>query len=109
MMHIELVANSAATVGVIYKVERGFARVVDQSGMTREVEPHLITQKRDSSRAIATDAEGNSIQDGDSVREMTGAVSLIHCRNPSVLAIDTWSTSSHLTRLYLYYIIENVN
>jgi transcription elongation factor len=67
--------NSAATVGVIYKVERGFARVLDQSGMTREVEPHLITQKRDSSRAIATDAEGNSIQDGDSVREMTGAVS----------------------------------
>lgn len=103
--------NSAATVGVIYKVERGFARVVDQSGMTREVEPHLITQKRDSSRAIATDAEGNSIQDGDSVREMTGAVSFIQCLNlnPSVHAIDTWSTSSHLTRFYLCCIIENVN
>ncbi|KAH7036501.1 hypothetical protein BKA57DRAFT_540026 [Linnemannia elongata] len=70
----DFVQLDAATVGVIYKVERGFARVVDQSGMTREVEPHLITQKRDSSRAIATDAEGNSIQDGDSVREMTGAM-----------------------------------
>lgn len=68
-------SNSAATVGVIYKVERGFARVLDQSGLTREVEPHLITQKRDSSRAIATDGEGNSIQDGDSVREIHGAVS----------------------------------
>lgn len=69
--------DSASTVGVIYKVERGFARVVDQSGMTREVEPHLILQKRDSSRAIATDGEGNSIQDGDSVREMGGGVSFL--------------------------------
>ena len=74
--------DSAATVGVIYKVERGFARVVDQSGMTREVEPHLILQKRDSSRAIATDGEGNSIQDGDSVREMGGGVSV--CCNYSI-------------------------
>jgi transcription elongation factor len=86
--------NSAATVGVIYKVERGFARVVDQSGMTREVEPHLITQKRDSSRAIATDAEGNSIQDGDSVREMTGAVSFIRSRKNSSLVVDILPESS---------------
>lgn len=82
------IVNSAATVGVIYKVERGFARVVDQSGMTREVEPHLITQKRDSSRAIATDAEGNSIQDGDSVREMTGAVGFACNRKKSALAVE---------------------
>ncbi|KAG0356522.1 transcription elongation factor spt5, partial [Gamsiella multidivaricata] len=70
----DFVQLDASTVGVIYKVERGFARVLDQSGLTREVEPHLITQKRDSSRAIATDGEGNSIQDGDSVREIGGAM-----------------------------------
>ena len=72
--------------GVIYKVERGFARVLDQSGLTREVEPHLITQKRDSSRAIATDGEGNSIQNGDSVREIGGAVSFYCCSllNPNL-------------------------
>ncbi|KAF9280240.1 transcription elongation factor spt5 [Mortierella alpina] len=70
----DFVQLDASTVGVIYKVERGFARVLDQSGLTREVEPHLITQKRDSSRAIATDGEGNSIQDGDSVREMGGSM-----------------------------------
>ncbi|KAG0330398.1 transcription elongation factor spt5 [Dissophora globulifera] len=70
----DFVQLDASTVGVIYKVERGFARVLDQSGIAREVEPHLITQKRDSSRAIATDGEGNSIQDGDSVRELGGAM-----------------------------------
>ena len=67
--------NSASTVGVVYKIERGFARVIDQNGLSRDIEPHLITQKRDSSRAIATDAEGNSVQDGDAVREIGGAVS----------------------------------
>ncbi|KAG0222755.1 transcription elongation factor spt5 [Actinomortierella wolfii] len=69
----DFVQLDAATVGVIYKIERGFARIIDQNGMTRDVEPHVITQKRDSSRAIATDGEGNSIQDGDSVREISGA------------------------------------
>ncbi|KAG0256354.1 transcription elongation factor spt5, partial [Mortierella polycephala] len=69
----DLIQLDASTQGVIYKVERGFARVLDQSGLTREVEPHLM-QKRDSSRAIATDGEGNSIRDGDSVREIGGAM-----------------------------------
>ncbi|KAG0262211.1 transcription elongation factor spt5 [Actinomortierella ambigua] len=70
----DFVQLDASTVGVIYKIERGFARILDQNGMARDVEPHVITQKRDSSRAIATDGEGNSIQDGDSIREISGAM-----------------------------------
>lgn len=36
----------------------------------RTVEPHQITNKRDSTKAVATDANGNSIRSGDTVMEI---------------------------------------
>lgn len=36
----------------------------------RTVEPHQITNKRDSNKAVATDANGNSIRSGDTVMEV---------------------------------------
>jgi transcription elongation factor SPT5 len=45
---------------------------LDQNGEIRTIQPHQITNKRDSKRAIATDANGNSIQAGDTVVEKDG-------------------------------------
>lgn len=60
------------TVGVIVKVDRDTFRVLDQNGEVRTIQPHQITNKRDSKRAVATDANGNSIQSGDTVIEKDG-------------------------------------
>jgi transcription elongation factor SPT5 len=57
---------------VIIKVDRDTFRVLDQNGEVRTIQPHQITNKRDSKRAVATDANGNSIQAGDTVIEKDG-------------------------------------
>jgi transcription elongation factor SPT5 len=53
-------------------VDRDSFRVLDQNGEIRTIQPHQITNKRDSKRAVATDANGNSIQAGDTVVEKDG-------------------------------------
>lgn len=58
--------------GVIVQVDRDSFKVLTQNGELRTVEPHQITNKRDSKKAIATDANGNSIRSGDSVIEVGG-------------------------------------
>ncbi|KAI8991679.1 hypothetical protein BDF20DRAFT_831695 [Mycotypha africana] len=68
----DLVQLDFHTVGVIVKVNRDSFQVLTQNGEMRTVEPHQITNKRDSTRAVATDANGNSIRDGDTVTEVPG-------------------------------------
>ncbi|KAJ2958669.1 hypothetical protein NQZ79_g5826 [Umbelopsis isabellina] len=68
----DLVQLDFYTVGVIVKVDRDSFRVLDQNGEIRTIQPHQITNKRDSKRAVATDANGNSIQAGDTVIEKDG-------------------------------------
>ncbi|KAF8868818.1 early transcription elongation factor of RNA pol II, NGN section-domain-containing protein [Infundibulicybe gibba] len=46
------------TVGVTFKTERDSFRVLDQNGQVRLVQPHQISMRRDSTRAIAMDSEG---------------------------------------------------
>lgn len=67
--------RSAQTVGVIFKTERDSFRVLDQNGQVRLVQPHQISMRRDSSRAIATDAEGHELRTNDNVKEVDGEVS----------------------------------
>lgn len=65
---------SQQTVGVIFKTERDSFRVLDQNGQVRLVQPHQITMRRDSNRAIATDSEGHELRVGDNVKEVDGEV-----------------------------------
>lgn len=66
----DLVQLDFHTVGVIVKVDRDSFKVLTQNGEMRTVEPHQITNKRDSNKAVATDANGNSIRSGDTVIEV---------------------------------------
>ena len=66
---------SNQTVGVIFKTERDSFRVLDQNGQVRLVQPHQISMRRDSNRAIATDAEGYELRVGDNMKENDGEVS----------------------------------
>ncbi|KAI0311407.1 hypothetical protein OF83DRAFT_1271398 [Amylostereum chailletii] len=68
----DLVQLDQQTVGVIYKTERDSFRVLDQNGQTRLVHPHQISMRRDSNRAIATDAEGHELRKNDNVKENDG-------------------------------------
>ncbi|KAI9468509.1 MAG: hypothetical protein EXX96DRAFT_590896 [Benjaminiella poitrasii] len=77
----DLVQLDFYTVGVIVKVNRDTFQVLTQNNELRTVEPHQITNKRDSRRAVATDANGNSVRSGDTVME----VGNISRRNCSVL------------------------
>ncbi|KAF8685060.1 Transcription elongation factor SPT4 [Rhizoctonia solani] len=68
----DLVLLGADSVGVIYKTEHSTFRVLDQNGQTRIVQPHQITLRRDSNRAIATDAHGHEIRVRDNMKEVDG-------------------------------------
>lgn len=68
----DLVQIDFHTVGVIIKVNKNSVKVLTQNGDVRTLEPHLITSKLDSKRAIATDANGNSITAGATVMEARG-------------------------------------
>ncbi|KAI0658338.1 transcription elongation factor Spt5 [Cubamyces menziesii] len=68
----DLVQIDQQTVGVIFKTERDSFRVLDQNGQVRLVQPHQITMRRDSNRAIATDSEGHELRIGDNVKEADG-------------------------------------
>ncbi|KAI9255573.1 hypothetical protein BY458DRAFT_442143 [Sporodiniella umbellata] len=68
----DLVQLDFYTVGVIVQVDRDSFKVLTQNAEMRTVEPHQITNKRDSKKAVATDANGNSIRSGDSVLEVGG-------------------------------------
>jgi transcription elongation factor SPT5 len=66
---------SLQTVGVIFKTERDSFRVLDQNGQVRLVQPHQISMRRTSDRAIATDSEGHELRIQDNVKEIEGEVS----------------------------------
>jgi transcription elongation factor len=67
--------KSLQTVGVIFKTERDSFRVLDQNGQVRLVQPHQISMRRDSNRAIATDSEGHELRINDNMKEVDGEVS----------------------------------
>ncbi|KAI0708566.1 transcription elongation factor Spt5 [Earliella scabrosa] len=68
----DLVQIDQQTVGVIFKTERDSFRVLDQNGHVRVVQPHQITMRRDSNRAIAVDSEGHELRKNDNVKEVDG-------------------------------------
>lgn len=65
---------SAQTCGVIYKIERGVFRVLDQSGQVKGVRPQNLQGKVVSNSALATDAEGHTVNAGDTMKETAGSV-----------------------------------
>ena len=83
-----MIYSSAATVGVIFKTERDSFRVLDQNGKVLIVKPHQITMRRDSTRAIASDAEGHELRPNDNVKEVDGEVSF-RFRVPQVKSLNT--------------------
>ncbi len=68
----DLVQLDASTAGVIFKIERELFQVLDQSGQIVHVQPHQISGKRDSTRAVALDSNGTEMRRGDAVRELDG-------------------------------------
>ncbi|KAF9267245.1 transcription elongation factor Spt5 [Marasmius fiardii PR-910] len=68
----DLVQLDPQTVGVIFKTERDSFRVLDQNSQVRLVRPHQISMRRDSNRAIATDAEGHELRINDNMKEVDG-------------------------------------
>ncbi|KAF5365197.1 hypothetical protein D9758_005324 [Tetrapyrgos nigripes] len=68
----DLVQLDLQTVGVIFKTERDSFRVLDQNGQVRLVQPHQISMRRDSNRAIATDSEGHELRVNDNMKEVDG-------------------------------------
>ena len=66
----DLVQLDPQTAGVIFKIERGSFRVLDQNGTAVTVRPHQISMRRDTSRAVAIDHGGNEVRDGDMVKEI---------------------------------------
>ncbi|KAH9996227.1 hypothetical protein BJV77DRAFT_960644 [Russula vinacea] len=56
----------------LVQLERDSFRVLDQNGQVRLVQPHQISMRRDSNRAIATDAEGYELRVGDNMKENEG-------------------------------------
>lgn len=60
---------SNATTGVIFKIEPNLFRVLDQNGTVRSLSPSQIGIKSDSRRAIAMDAEGIEIKEGEMMKE----------------------------------------
>ncbi|KAH9169562.1 early transcription elongation factor of RNA pol II, NGN section-domain-containing protein, partial [Lactarius sanguifluus] len=68
----DLVQLDNQTAGVIFKTERDTFRVLDQNGEVRLVQPHQISMRRDSNRAIAADAEECELRVGDHMRENDG-------------------------------------
>lgn len=70
-----LIFQSQSTVGVIFKTERVSLRVLDQNGTVRQVQPHQITMRRDSNRAVGTDADGQPIRVQDTLKEVAGEAS----------------------------------
>jgi hypothetical protein len=74
MVQIPTAMDSQQTVGVIFKTERVSLRVLDQNGTVRQVQPHQITMRRDSNRAVATDADGHPIRISDTLKEVAGEV-----------------------------------
>lgn len=60
--------------GVIYKTERDSFRVLDQNGQVRLVQPHQISMRRESNRAVATDSEGHELRINDTMKEVDGEV-----------------------------------
>lgn len=49
--------------------------MLDQNGQVRLVQPHQISMRRDSNRAIASDSEGHELRINDNVKEIDGEVS----------------------------------
>ncbi|KAF7321512.1 Transcription elongation factor SPT5 [Mycena kentingensis (nom. inval.)] len=78
----DLVQLDAQTFGVIYKTERNSFRVLNQYNVAQLVQPHQIMMRRDSNRAIATDAEGHELRINDNMKETDG-----ECRRGRVLHI----------------------
>ncbi|KAJ7782978.1 transcription elongation factor Spt5 [Mycena metata] len=68
----DLVQLDLQTVGVIFKTERDSFRVLDQNGQIRLVQPHQISMRRDSHRAVATDSAGHELHVNDNMKETDG-------------------------------------
>ena len=88
-----LVQLDAQTAGVIFKIERESFKVLDQHGHVVTVQPHQISLRRDTARAIALDHNGHEVHIGDMVKEVEWPLSqfrqgqVLHIYQSSLLFI----------------------
>ena len=91
LLHADLLYfRSNQTTGVIFGIERDMFRVLDQTGAARMLKPSQISNKVDSRRSVATDADGHDLLHGDMVKETGGPVS----RLPLRVYSGSWLTRS---------------
>lgn len=76
---------------MIFKTERDSFRVLDQNGNVRLVTPQQISMRRDSSRAVATDADGHEIHIKDNMKEIDAEVCEINIQLLNLLFILPYS------------------
>ena len=82
------------TVGVIFKTERDSFRVLDQNGQVRLVQPHQISMRRSSERAIATDSQGYELRINDNMKEIEGEVCICPAPLTSQMSINLFTIES---------------
>uniref|UniRef100_A0A6B2KXD3 Transcription elongation factor SPT5 n=1 Tax=Arcella intermedia TaxID=1963864 RepID=A0A6B2KXD3_9EUKA len=68
----DLVQIDANNVGVLIKIEKDTAQVLDQNEQVKIVKAQGIKRKIDSKRAVGRDADGNGVGTGDTVTIISG-------------------------------------
>ena len=60
---------------MIFKINGGKLRVLDQNGTMRSVFTQQVTMRRENKNfAVASDSQGNDVRVGDAMKEMDGEV-----------------------------------
>ena len=96
-----LVQLDAQTVGVIFKIERESFKVLDQNGHVVTVQPHQISMRRDTARAVALDHNGHEVHVGDMVKEVEWPLSqfrqgqVLHIVHSTLLFVHNRAYTEH--------------
>ncbi|WFD21101.1 transcription elongation factor spt5 [Malassezia caprae] len=96
-----LVQLDAQTVGVIFKIERESFKVLDQNGHVVTVQPHQISMRRDTARAVALDHNGHEVHVGDMVKEVEWPLSqfrqgqVLHIVHSTLLFVHNRAYAEH--------------
>eukprot|EP00842_Homolaphlyctis_polyrhiza_P005098 jgi/Hompol1/558/HPOL_005353-RA len=93
----ELVHLSPSEVGVIIKLEKDLIHILTQYGVVQRVKPQMIRNKRDSNRAVTSDANSQPITKGENI-----------FINEPGSAMKKRGTVLHIYRTYVFYRSQDV-
>ena len=69
----DLVQIDANNAGVIIKIDKDCAKLIDQNGLLRSLKVNEISKKKDSKNSVALDAFGNQVRMNDLVEILDGS------------------------------------